>query len=287
MREAMTAAGGDARHLVLDSAMGHGGVPVRGRRPGTADLRLPRRAGTMTDRDRPPTTAARLPRGSGTRCAATSTGWRSGPRWRRCTSGARWPCWPRGTGRSSRRCGRGWHASPGFLTSRCACWPTRAGSPQGEPGTDQLTIAPTARGQIVMTQLAGPTRRAVGFLPQAGSTLSDPRRATTRVLASWRDRLISGRELPTDCADPAGIEVARQHLAGHVGSDHGRVVRHRFAAGRCTTLSADPYRPFRGEAMRRGRDPGHPGLGRPTANRPATPRRAHRSPVARRSTGTR
>ena len=36
---------------------------------------------------------------------------------------------------------------------------------QGEPGTDQMTITPTARGRIVMTELAGAYPAAVRSLP--------------------------------------------------------------------------------------------------------------------------
>jgi SAM-dependent methyltransferase len=60
-------------------------------------------------------------------------------------------------------------ASPGFLHVALRLladqgWVAR----QGEPGTDHMTIAPTARGRIVMTELAGAYPAAVGFLPQAG-----------------------------------------------------------------------------------------------------------------------
>lgn len=60
-------------------------------------------------------------------------------------------------------------ASPGFLHVAMRLladqgWVAR----QGEPGTDQMTIAPTARGRIVMTQLAAAYSVAVRFLARAG-----------------------------------------------------------------------------------------------------------------------
>jgi hypothetical protein len=60
-------------------------------------------------------------------------------------------------------------ASPGFLHVALRLladqgWVAR----QGEPGTDQLTIAPTPRGRIVMTELAGAYPAAVRSLAQAG-----------------------------------------------------------------------------------------------------------------------
>ncbi len=59
-------------------------------------------------------------------------------------------------------------ASPGFLHVALRLladqgWVAR----RGEPGTDQLTITPTARGRIVMTELAGAYPAAVRFLLQA------------------------------------------------------------------------------------------------------------------------
>ena len=59
-------------------------------------------------------------------------------------------------------------ASPGFLHVALRLladqgWIAR----QGEPGTDQLTIAPTARGRVVMTELAGAYPAAVRSLAQA------------------------------------------------------------------------------------------------------------------------
>jgi hypothetical protein len=62
-------------------------------------------------------------------------------------------------------------ANPGFLHVAMRLladqgWVAR----QGEPGTDQMTIAPTARGRIVMTELAGAYPAAVRFLPRSGPT---------------------------------------------------------------------------------------------------------------------
>ena len=60
-------------------------------------------------------------------------------------------------------------ASPGFLHVAMRLladqgWAAR----QGEPGTDQMTIAPTARGRVIMTELAGAYPVAVRFLARAG-----------------------------------------------------------------------------------------------------------------------
>jgi len=60
-------------------------------------------------------------------------------------------------------------ASPGFLHVAMRLladqgWAAR----QGEPGTDQMTITPTARGRVVMTELAGAYPVAVRFLARAG-----------------------------------------------------------------------------------------------------------------------
>jgi hypothetical protein len=60
-------------------------------------------------------------------------------------------------------------ASPGFLHVALRLladqgWVAR----QGEPGTDQLTIVPTARGRVVMTELAAAYPAAVRSLAQAG-----------------------------------------------------------------------------------------------------------------------
>ncbi|MGE5133173.1 MAG: hypothetical protein ACM32E_09720, partial [Gemmatimonadota bacterium] len=60
-------------------------------------------------------------------------------------------------------------ASPGFLHVAMRLladqgWVAR----QGEPGTDQMTIAPTARGRVVMTELAGAYPVAARFLARAG-----------------------------------------------------------------------------------------------------------------------
>jgi hypothetical protein len=60
-------------------------------------------------------------------------------------------------------------ARPGFLHVALRLladqgWVAR----QGEPGTDQLTIAPTARGRIVMTELAGAYPAAARSLAHAG-----------------------------------------------------------------------------------------------------------------------
>ena len=47
---------------------------------------------------------------------------------------------------------------------------------QGEPGTDEMTIAPTSRGRVVMTELAGAYPAAVRSLPvRAGSRRSNGR----------------------------------------------------------------------------------------------------------------
>jgi hypothetical protein len=54
---------------------------------------------------------------------------------------------------------------------------------QGEPGTDQMTITPTARGRVVMTELAGAYPAAVRSLPVR--VHSDPRPFGTLMRRDW------------------------------------------------------------------------------------------------------
>jgi hypothetical protein len=76
---------------------------------------------------------------------------------------------------------------------------------QGEPGTDQMTITPTARGRVVMTQLAGAYPAAVRSLPVR--VHSDPGPFGTLMRQEW--------------GLPAGVppDVRHQvlsHLNGHL-----------------------------------------------------------------------
>jgi SAM-dependent methyltransferase len=105
-------------------------------------------------------------------------------------------------------------ARPGFLHVALRLladqgWVAR----QGEPGTDQLTIAPTARGLIVMTQLAGAYSEAVRFLPLAGRIGQALGNGDTSPFARLARR---DWDLPATGIPP---EVRRQvlgHLDGHL-----------------------------------------------------------------------
>ena len=105
-------------------------------------------------------------------------------------------------------------ASPGFLHVALRLladqgWVAR----QGEPGTDQLTIAPTPRGRIAMTRLAGAYSEAVRFLPHAGRVAEALGRGDASPFASLARR---DWQLPTAGIPP---EVRRQvlsHLDGHL-----------------------------------------------------------------------
>jgi SAM-dependent methyltransferase len=105
-------------------------------------------------------------------------------------------------------------ASPGFLHVALRLladqgWIAR----QGEPGTDQLTIAPTARGRVVMTELAGAYPAAVRSLAQAeriAEALKDGSLAPFAALAR-REWGLPAAGIPPD--------VRRQvlgHLDGHL-----------------------------------------------------------------------
>ena len=105
-------------------------------------------------------------------------------------------------------------ARPGFLHVALRLladqgWVAR----QGEPGTDQLTIAPTARGRIAMTQLAGAYQEAVRFLPLAGRIGAALGNGDTSPFARLAQR---DWDLPVAGIPP---EVRRQvlgHLDGHL-----------------------------------------------------------------------
>ena len=105
-------------------------------------------------------------------------------------------------------------ASPGFLHVALRLladqgWVAR----QGEPGTDQLTIVPTARGRVVMTELAAAYPAAVRSLAQAGriaEALEDGSLAPFAALAR-REWGLPAAGIPPD--------VRRQvlgHLDGHL-----------------------------------------------------------------------
>jgi hypothetical protein len=105
-------------------------------------------------------------------------------------------------------------ASPGFLHVALRLladqgWVAR----QGEPGTDRLTIAPTARGRVVMTELAAAYPAAVRSLAQAGrigEALEDGSLAPFAALAR-REWGLPAAGIPPD--------VRRQvlgHLDGHL-----------------------------------------------------------------------
>jgi hypothetical protein len=105
-------------------------------------------------------------------------------------------------------------ASPGFLQVAMRLladqgWVAR----RGEPGTDRLTIAPTARGRVVMTELAAAYPAAVRSLAQAGrigEALEDGSLAPFAALAR-REWGLPAAGIPPD--------VRRQvlgHLDGHL-----------------------------------------------------------------------
>jgi hypothetical protein len=105
-------------------------------------------------------------------------------------------------------------ASPGFLHVALRLladqgWVAR----QGEPGTDRMTIAPTARGRIVMTELAGAYPAAVRSLAHAGrigEALKDGRLAAFARLArqEWG--------LPAAGIPPGLRRQVLGHLDGHL-----------------------------------------------------------------------
>jgi SAM-dependent methyltransferase len=105
-------------------------------------------------------------------------------------------------------------ARPGFLHVALRLladqgWVAR----QGEPGTDRMTIAPTARGRIVMTELAGAYPAAVRSLAHAGrikEALKDGSLAPFARLAKqeW--------ELPAAGIPPGLRRQVLGHLDGHL-----------------------------------------------------------------------
>jgi hypothetical protein len=105
-------------------------------------------------------------------------------------------------------------ASPGFLHVALRLladqgWVAR----QGEPGTDQLTIVPTARGRVVMTELAAAYPAAVRSLAQAGrigEALEDGSLAPFAALArrEWG--------LPVAGIAPGVRRQVLGHLDGHL-----------------------------------------------------------------------
>jgi hypothetical protein len=105
-------------------------------------------------------------------------------------------------------------ASPGFLHVAMRLladqgWVAR----QGEPGTDQMTIAPTARGRIVMTELAWAYPAAVRFLPRAEhiAETTGPNDLGAFAVLARQEWGLPGKNIPPD--------VRRQvlgHLDGHL-----------------------------------------------------------------------
>ncbi len=105
-------------------------------------------------------------------------------------------------------------ASPGFLHVALRLladqgWVAR----QGEPGTDQLTIAPTARGRIVMTELAGAYPAAVRSLAHAGRIAGALEDGSLAPFASLARR---GWGLPAAGVPPAVRRQVLGHLDGHL-----------------------------------------------------------------------
>jgi SAM-dependent methyltransferase len=77
---------------------------------------------------------------------------------------------------------------------------------QGEPGTDQMTIAPTARGRVVMTELAGAYPAAVRSLPVG--VHSDPGPFGALMRRQWG--------LPVAGVPPDARHQVLSHLNGHL-----------------------------------------------------------------------
>jgi len=95
-------------------------------------------------------------------------------------------------------------ANPGFLHVALRLladqgWVAR----QGEPGTDQLTITPTPRGRVVMTELAQGYQDAVRFLDRAGEN-----DFTSLARPDWG--------LPTAGIAPDVRRQVLSHLDGHL-----------------------------------------------------------------------
>jgi hypothetical protein len=116
-------------------------------------------------------------------------------------------------------------ASPGFLHVALRLpadqgWVAR----QGEPGTDQLTIVPTARGRIVMTELAGAYPAAVRSLAPAGriaEALADGSLAPFARLARHGWGLPAGG-IPAD---------VRRQVLGHLDGHLVAPVMHAVSSG--------------------------------------------------------
>jgi SAM-dependent methyltransferase len=124
-------------------------------------------------------------------------------------------------------------ASPGFLHVALRLladqgWVAR----QGEPGTDQLTIAPTARGRIVMTELAGAYPAAVRSLAHAGrvaGALHDGSLAPFARLAR-REWGLPAAGIPPD---------VRRQVLGHLDGHLVAPVMHAVSSG-AADIAASP-----------------------------------------------
>lgn len=124
-------------------------------------------------------------------------------------------------------------ASPGFLHVALRLladqgWVAR----QGEPGTDQLTIAPTARGRIVMTELAGAYPAAVRSLAHAGriaGALPDGSLAPFARLAR-REWGLPAAGIPPD---------VRRQVLGHLDGHLVAPVMHAVSSG-AADIAASP-----------------------------------------------
>ncbi|HEY2287446.1 MAG TPA: hypothetical protein VGH88_17040, partial [Streptosporangiaceae bacterium] len=124
-------------------------------------------------------------------------------------------------------------ARPGFLHVALRLladqgWVAR----QGEPGTDQLTIAPTARGRIVMTELAGAYPAAVRSLAHAGrigEALEDGSLAPFAALAR-REWGLPAAGIPPD---------VRRQVLGHLDGHLVTPVMHAVSSG-AADIAASP-----------------------------------------------
>ena len=100
-------------------------------------------------------------------------------------------------------------ANPGFLHVALRLladqgWVAR----QGEPGTDRMTIAPTARGRVVLTQLARAYAGAVRGLDQACESLANGDDLTRLARRDWG--------LPGGGIPPGVRRQVLSHLDGHL-----------------------------------------------------------------------
>jgi SAM-dependent methyltransferase len=142
-------------------------------------------------------------------------------------------------------CGR-LAANPGFLHVALRLladqgWVAR----QGEPGTDAMTIAPTARGRVVMTELAGAYQAAVRSLP--ARVHEEPGPFGTLMRREWG--------LPSAGIPPDVRHQVLSHLNGHLVAP----VMHALSSGEAdiaTSRGAAEILAAAGWARRDGEAPG-------------------------------